>query len=61
MGAWQAAPGRLSAHLQEIRRRSGSSAIDIRTGAIAWELPQPGPAHSWGGTRPPRPDWSFSC
>jgi alcohol dehydrogenase (cytochrome c) len=25
-------------------------AIDIRTGAISWELPQPGPAHSWGGT-----------
>ena len=25
-------------------------AIDIRTGAIAWELPQPGPASSWGGT-----------
>jgi alcohol dehydrogenase (cytochrome c) len=25
-------------------------AIDIRTGAIAWELPQPGPAWSWGGT-----------
>jgi alcohol dehydrogenase (cytochrome c) len=25
-------------------------AIDIRNGAIAWELPQPGPAHSWGGT-----------
>src|SRR5204863_8588442 len=25
-------------------------AIDIRTGAIAWELPQPGPAQSWGGT-----------
>jgi alcohol dehydrogenase (cytochrome c) len=25
-------------------------AIDIRTGAIKWELPQPGPAHSWGGT-----------
>jgi alcohol dehydrogenase (cytochrome c) len=25
-------------------------AIDIRTGAIAWELPQPGPAVSWGGT-----------
>jgi alcohol dehydrogenase (cytochrome c) len=25
-------------------------AIDIRTGAIAWELPQPGPADSWGGT-----------
>src|SRR2546421_803074 len=25
-------------------------AIDIRTGAIAWELTQPGPALSWGGT-----------
>ena len=25
-------------------------AIDIRTGAIAWELPQSGPANSWGGT-----------
>ena len=25
-------------------------AIDIRTGAIVWELPQPGPAFSWGGT-----------
>ena len=25
-------------------------ALDIHTGAIAWELPQPGPANSWGGT-----------
>jgi alcohol dehydrogenase (cytochrome c) len=25
-------------------------AIDIRTGAIRWELPQYGPADSWGGT-----------
>ena len=25
-------------------------AIDVRTGKIAWELPQPGPAESWGGT-----------
>ncbi len=25
-------------------------AIDIRTGAIKWELPQPGPGNSWGGT-----------
>jgi alcohol dehydrogenase (cytochrome c) len=25
-------------------------ALDIRTGAIKWELPQPGPAISWGGT-----------
>jgi alcohol dehydrogenase (cytochrome c) len=25
-------------------------AIDVRTGTIRWELPQPGPAYSWGGT-----------
>jgi alcohol dehydrogenase (cytochrome c) len=25
-------------------------AIDIQTGRIAWQLPQPGPAESWGGT-----------
>ncbi len=25
-------------------------AIDIHTGKIVWELPQPGPADSWGGT-----------
>lgn len=25
-------------------------ALDIRTGAVRWELPQPGPAVSWGGT-----------
>ena len=25
-------------------------AIDIHTGKIAWEVPQPGPANSWGGT-----------
>ena len=25
-------------------------AIDIRTGAVTWELPQPGAADSWGGT-----------
>jgi alcohol dehydrogenase (cytochrome c) len=25
-------------------------AIDIRTGEIKWELPQPGAGHSWGGT-----------
>ena len=24
-------------------------AIDIQTGKIAWELPQPGPVTSWGG------------
>ena len=25
-------------------------AIDIQTGAIKWDVPQPGPATSWGGT-----------
>jgi len=25
-------------------------ALNIRTGEIVWELPQPGPAQSWGGT-----------
>jgi alcohol dehydrogenase (cytochrome c) len=25
-------------------------AIDIQTGEVKWELPQPGPAESWGGT-----------
>jgi alcohol dehydrogenase (cytochrome c) len=25
-------------------------AIDVATGRIAWQLPQPGPAESWGGT-----------
>src|SRR5215218_207791 len=25
-------------------------ALDVRTGKIAWEVPQPGPANSWGGT-----------
>ena len=25
-------------------------ALNIRTGAVVWELPQPGPAQSWGGT-----------
>jgi alcohol dehydrogenase (cytochrome c) len=25
-------------------------AIDVRTGKVKWELPQPGPAVSWGGT-----------
>ena len=25
-------------------------AVDIQTGKVVWELPQPGPADSWGGT-----------
>jgi alcohol dehydrogenase (cytochrome c) len=52
-GAWQ--PGR--EYLGGSQRTSADPkparilrAIDIRTGKIAWELPQPGPADSWGGT-----------
>ena len=25
-------------------------ALNVRTGDLSWELPQPGPAQSWGGT-----------
>ena len=25
-------------------------AVDVQTGKVVWELPQPGPADSWGGT-----------
>ena len=25
-------------------------ALDVRTGKVVWELPQPGPANTWGGT-----------
>jgi alcohol dehydrogenase (cytochrome c) len=41
-GSGQQVPGEQS---QKILR-----AIDIQTGKIAWELPQPGPGNSWGGT-----------
>jgi alcohol dehydrogenase (cytochrome c) len=52
-GAWQ--PGR--EYLGGSQRTSPDPkpsrilrAIDIHTGKIAWALPQPGPADSWGGT-----------
>jgi alcohol dehydrogenase (cytochrome c) len=47
---WQAGKGymggsaRQAGDAQKILR-----AIDVRTGKIAWELPQTGPANSWGG------------
>jgi alcohol dehydrogenase (cytochrome c) len=34
----------------ELQPQRVLKAIDIRSGAIQWELPQPGPAYSWGGT-----------
>ena len=52
-GAWEAGKTYLGGSQ---RRPPGETpervlkAIDIRTGRIAWELPQPGPADSWGGT-----------
>ena len=36
-------------------------AIDIRTGTIAWELPQRGPANSWGGTLTTASGLVFVC
>jgi alcohol dehydrogenase (cytochrome c) len=36
-------------------------AIDIRTGKIAWELPETGPASSWGGTLSFATGISFVC
>ncbi len=36
-------------------------AIDIQTGKIAWELPQPGPAESWGGTLATATGLVFVC
>ena len=52
-GPWQAGKEYLGGSQ---RRPDGAKpqrilkAIDIRTGKIAWNLPQPGPAESWGGT-----------
>jgi alcohol dehydrogenase (cytochrome c) len=52
-GEWQAG----KSYLGGVQRTSPDptpqrvlKAIDIRTGDIRWELPQPGPAVSWGGT-----------
>jgi len=36
-------------------------ALDIRTGKVAWELPQPGPADSWGGTLSTSTGLVFFC
>jgi alcohol dehydrogenase (cytochrome c) len=52
-GAWQAGKEYLggSQHKPpDEKPQRILKAIDIRTGKIAWELPQPGPAESWGGT-----------
>ncbi len=53
VGAWEAG----KSYLGGVQRTAPDpvpqrvlKAIDIQTGAIRWELPQPGPAVSWGGT-----------
>jgi alcohol dehydrogenase (cytochrome c) len=52
-GDWQAGKSYLGGSqrtAQDPEPQRILKAIDIRTGAIAWTLPQPGPAYSWGGT-----------
>jgi len=52
-GTWQAGKEYLGGsqhYAPDVRPQRILRAIDIHTGKIAWELPQPGPADSWGGT-----------
>ena len=53
----RAGRGKAARRIWEVRRNGTDPkpqrilrAIDIRTGTIKWEVPQPGPAFSWGGT-----------
>ena len=51
--AWEAGKSYLGGSqrtAQELNPVRVLKAINIRTGAVVWELPQPGPAASWGGT-----------
>ena len=50
MDGGQGIPGRIAAAARGEKPQRILKAIDIRTGKIAWNLPQPGPAESWGGT-----------
>jgi alcohol dehydrogenase (cytochrome c) len=52
-GEWQAGKQYLGGSQRTAPDRPAErvlKAIDIQTGEIKWELPQPGPAESWGGT-----------
>ena len=52
-GTWQAGKeylGGTQHHASDEKPQRILRAIDIQTGKVAWELPQPGPADSWGGT-----------
>ena len=50
LGERQILSGRVATHGERPKPQRILRAIDIHTGAIKWELPQPGPAYSWGGT-----------
>lgn len=50
---WQAGQSYYGGSTSEVPGEPGQKvlrALDPKTGAIAWELPQTGPARSWGGT-----------
>jgi len=52
-GEWQAGKSYYGGSTKEAAEEPAQKilrAIDLKTGAIAWELPQTGPARSWGGT-----------
>jgi alcohol dehydrogenase (cytochrome c) len=52
-GRWEAGKSYYDGSTQQVPDEPGQKvlrAIDIRTGKVAWELPQTGPANSWGGT-----------
>ena len=52
-GAWQAGREYLGGSQRTSERPTPERilrAIDISSGKVAWQLPQPGPADSWGGT-----------
>ena len=52
-GKWEAGKSYYDGSTQQVPDEPGQKvlrAINATTGAVAWELPQVGPANSWGGT-----------
>jgi alcohol dehydrogenase (cytochrome c) len=52
-GKWEAGKSYYNGSTRQVPNDPGQKilrAIDFQTGEIAWELPQVGPANSWGGT-----------
>ena len=52
-GKWEAGKSYYDGSTRQVPNEPGQKvlrAIDVKTGNIAWELPQVGPANSWGGT-----------